>query len=409
MTRSLMPIDAAARRALIREQADQMLAQRGAGLFPGEMTELQAIALGKLAVSYGLDPFAEELILFQGKPYLSIRGAERIANDHPQYRGFECRPGTAEERTAHRVGDEEHFWIATVYRADRDVPAVNFGRAGGPGDKNYLKTSHGPELARKRALHRALRDAFALPALGIEEAPSSADRAGGPAPSDPSPAVPSPEAEVWDIEDGEVIDFDASPPVIRGDQIRAIHAAATRIGWNDETYRQALHDCFGAASSKELSTNQASALLDVLIAEEDAAIAEQRRVRLPAGWLTQAMRRFAGEADDIPASISPMPPAAERPPEGAAMAPAPSASAAGGSPSDADMPGSMALAQHRQIAQEAKRLGYSDLQLAGFIAHRYAGRKMEELSYTQAEDLVSFLQNTQRRDPKPIGGKEAAR
>jgi hypothetical protein len=417
-SRSLIPEDAAGRaavKAAVKDQAEQLLAQRGGGLFPADMTPVQAVALAKLAVRYGLDPFAEELTIFQGKPYFGLKGTLRIANEHPMYRGFECRPGTDEERTAFRVGQTEHFWVATVYRKDRDYPIVNFGRAGGAGDRNALRDSFGPELARKRAVHRAHRDAFALPALGIEEAPASVDR---------MPAAPVDASDVWDIEDGDVvdgdvidfdaIDFDAPPHEIRADQIKAIHAAATSLGWSEEVYRQALRDCFGFASSLELTENQASAFLEVMMAEEEAARAEQRRVRLPAGWLTAAMRRLAGEDRDDPPLSSPMPPAAEIPPEGAPVAASPSDSAAGGKPPDAgirdaDIPGSMALAQQRTIAQETKRLGYTDLQLAGFCAHRYGGRTLEQLSYAQAEDLANFLTNSQRRDPKPIGGKEAGR
>lgn len=272
-TRALAPVDhAAQQRALVKDQAEQMLAQRGAGgLFPRDMSELQAVALAKLAVAYRLDPFAEEIILYQAKPYLTLRGAERVANDHPQFDGMEVRPATDAERKAFRARDDEHLWVATVWRKDRRLPFVNYGRCG-PSDRNALKDAWGPELAMKRAKHRALRDAFSLPALGIDEAGHGRD-------SGPAAA----EREVSDVIDGELVTQRDERPPLRSEQTKAIHAIVRGLRWTEMEYRELLRDCFGVDSSQDLSEAQAAALLETLKAQEDAlaeAQSDERRAEI---------------------------------------------------------------------------------------------------------------------------------
>jgi hypothetical protein len=262
----------------------------------------------------------------------------------------------------------------------------------------------------KRAKHRALRDAFSLPALGIEEV-------GGGMPA----AAIDGEVEDDDLIAGELVAGDltwppterSAPPPTSQAQSRAIHATVRELGWSDAQYREALTLCFAVTSSKDLTENQASAFLEALRAEQEAAQFEQRQVRLPRGWLIDAMRRLAGEdrADDggtahdaelasAVMGVQPAEPGA-LPVEAAALPPSLNA--------DADVPGGIQLAQLRAIQAEAKRLGYSNLQLAGFVEHRYRGRKLDDLSYAQAEDLKTFLEKTPQAEPKAIGGKEVRR
>lgn len=56
-----------------------------------------------------------------------------------------------------------------------------------------------------------------------------------------------------------------SEPYVKGriapSQIKAIHTAIGRLGMDDETYRHMLHSRYGATSCKDLSWQQAEALL----------------------------------------------------------------------------------------------------------------------------------------------------
>src|SRR4030095_12257328 len=101
------------------------------GLFPRVVAAVRAAALARLALAYGLDVLVgEEVLLYQGKPYLTVRGAMRIANRHPMFEGIECNPATAEERRNFRAGPAEHLWVARVWRRDRRFPVVGYGRGG---------------------------------------------------------------------------------------------------------------------------------------------------------------------------------------------------------------------------------------------------------------------------------------
>ncbi len=54
--------------------------------------------------------------------------------------------------------------------------------------------------------------------------------------------------------------------------------------------------------------------------------------------------------------------------------------------------------QRQSIVGHARRLHMTDLQLAGFIEHRYGGRKLDELSFDQAADCASYLIQTRAID-----------
>lgn len=218
-------------------------AAAGGGLFPRDLTEVQAVQLARLSIAYGLDPYAEELIIYQSKPYLTLKGALRLANQHRAFEGLECTPATDAERKAFRCRDEEHLWKATVWRSDRRVPVVNYGRAH-PGDGNPVSQKWAQEMAQKRAKHRALRDAFSMPLPGREADEESPQH--------------------WEHR-GPVIEGEATElPEIRSDQIKAIHTIAGLLRWSDAEYRDVLAHTYRVSSSKDLTEGQAASFLEML-------------------------------------------------------------------------------------------------------------------------------------------------
>ena len=107
------------------------------GLFPRDMSQAQAAILARLSLAYGLDPFAEEIILYQGKPYTTIKGLNRVAANDERFDGMEDPvPATPEQREAFLCMPGEAFWIVRVWRKDRRLPAVGYGRAGGKTERN---------------------------------------------------------------------------------------------------------------------------------------------------------------------------------------------------------------------------------------------------------------------------------
>jgi hypothetical protein len=205
----------------------QAVASKLAPLFPKDMTEGQTLAVARVAVAYGLDPFLGELIPYQGKPYITYDGRVRLADRHPAYDGFECDPATPDEIKALKAHADQVVFRCTVHRRDRRKPIIAFGRAGGPGENNPVAKQWTAEVAYKRAVHRAMRAAFPVPIPGLEESVSS-------------------------------------------EQLRALHAYDADLGVSREARHQELGERFGVATSAELTSDQASSYIDTRVIELDA-------------------------------------------------------------------------------------------------------------------------------------------
>jgi hypothetical protein len=191
--------------------------------WPKDLNKQQAIDVARVALAYGLDPFMGELIPYQGQPYVTIAGRLRLADDHPQFDGYDLEPATLHEHEAFRCHDDEHLWKCVVYRKDRRRPTTAYGRAGGPAESNHVAKRWTPEIAQKRAIHRAMRAAFPMAIPGAEEALSEA-------------------------------------------QLRAIHALDADANIDRETRHSVLSETFDVESSNELTPDQASAYIDERVA-----------------------------------------------------------------------------------------------------------------------------------------------
>jgi hypothetical protein len=274
--------------ALATKKAGELMRARGAGIFPHNMSQEIAIAIARLSLAYHLDPMAEELIVYRGKPYLTLRGAMRLANQNPAFEGIECNPATAEERRGFRAGPAEHLWVARVWRRDRRFPVTGYGRCspdetmigeGGALAPHAIGRKWSQEMAQKRAKHRALRDAFSLPLPGA--------------------------ADEIDERHGPVIEGTASevPPITPG-QIEAIHAVIGELGLSEDVYRARLQSAFGVRSSKALTRGQASAFLEQLAHEATGSAARPvKKGDRPPGWGGTAVvdedELMAGIAADV--------------------------------------------------------------------------------------------------------------
>lgn len=260
--------------------ATLLMKHKGVGIFPDTMTPQQAGQLARLACAYGLDPFASEIILYQGRPYLTIDGRMRVANTHKAFDGLECVPATEDERKAFRCRDDEHLWKATVWRRDRRVPTVAFGRASS-GDGNPVSTKWAQEMAQKRAKHRALRDAFSIPLPGAEE---SIEDGGAAYVIDEGRPVPG-------VIEGEVtvVDLDATNPITAA-QIASLHVLVGKLKWSDDDYRDMLRHTYDVESSKDLMEGQAASLLEMMhtLEEQQTGDAFIERIRAVVGGRTWA-------------------------------------------------------------------------------------------------------------------------
>lgn len=118
-------------------------------------------SLAQLSNLYGFDPLMQELIIYEGKPYITVAGLIRMAHRQKLFAGVEDRPMTEGERKQYGYA-APLCWIAKVYRKDWHVPAVGTGKADPekPFRNNMIEKDHPEWMARSRALRQALKLAF---------------------------------------------------------------------------------------------------------------------------------------------------------------------------------------------------------------------------------------------------------
>lgn len=249
---ALVPVAVQTRAAAVSlEQTEAMLPTIQA-MWPNDCKNNPALGrmIAKVSIAYGLDPLMGELILFQGKPYVTIDGRLRKAQEHEQYAGLECRPATQEEREQFRCAETDHLWRAEVYRRDWKKPVIGWGRVTA-NEGSPVAKAHPQLLAEKRAKARALRDAFSIPLPSAEDAPEY----------DPAPQKNA------NAETGEITDTrEGGMPATKG-QIAAIHALSRGL-LEDDARAEYLEEMFGKQHTNELTEGEAAAFLEYLAALE---------------------------------------------------------------------------------------------------------------------------------------------
>ena len=149
-----------------------MLARIEQAKFPQNLTPQDKAVLAEVATSYGLDPLMGELMIYQGRPYVSIDARYRKAQESGQLAGVETRPATREEREAWDIPDGDLFFRSEVYRKGIARPFVGWGRVKAKEfakKDGYLPVESNPQrMAEKRAEAQALRKAFHLPLPSFE-------------------------------------------------------------------------------------------------------------------------------------------------------------------------------------------------------------------------------------------------
>lgn len=122
-------------------------------------SEQQAMFLMALGQVLGVKAELGEVMLFQGKPYITLDGRIRLAHSTGLLVGLEVRPATLLERRDYGCADDEALWVARAYRRGAGRPFVGWGHVR-KDEKNPVTKSHPREMAKKRAKYDALRAAF---------------------------------------------------------------------------------------------------------------------------------------------------------------------------------------------------------------------------------------------------------
>jgi hypothetical protein len=217
--------------------------------------------IARIAIAYGLDPLMGELIPYQGKPYVTIEGRLRKAQEHEAYRGLECRPATEQEREAFRCGPNDHLWRAEVYRADWPKPVIGWGRVRSDEGSPVAK-QHPQLMAEKRAKARALRDAFSIPLPSAEDA----------AEYNPAPM------QYVDQGTGEIVDTPIGGVLASAGHKAAIHSLCKALGISEEDRHAHLAAMFQKGATNELTEGEAASYLEFLAAVEAAEEAKRPEV-----------------------------------------------------------------------------------------------------------------------------------
>lgn len=135
-----------------------------AALFSGDQlaklnSEQQAVFLTTLGNHLGVRAELGEIMLYQGKPYITIDGRIRIAHNSGLLNGIDPGPASSMERTRYVVKDGEHLWKCLIWKKGALRPFVGWGHVR-LNDRNPVSKTHPQEMAKKRAKYDALRLAF---------------------------------------------------------------------------------------------------------------------------------------------------------------------------------------------------------------------------------------------------------
>ena len=159
--------------ALMKMDEAKMLQRVEMARFPQDLTKQDKALLAQVAITYGFDPLMGEVTIYQGRPYVSIDGRYRKAQETDNLDGVETRPATKQEKEDWQIPEGDYFYRSEVYVKGSSRPFVAWGRvhkAETIGGKGYKPVEKNPQrMAEKRAEAQALRKAFHIPLPSIEE------------------------------------------------------------------------------------------------------------------------------------------------------------------------------------------------------------------------------------------------
>ena len=129
----------------------------------GTVDKPMAVRMATMALAYGLDPALGHIEVYESKPYVTIDGMAAWADKNPHYDGYEWRYLDGVEKQDFGYAADDVVVEVLVHRKDRKHPTKEYGSANSnrPHRGNPVERTFPREMARKRALYRAIR--FGLP------------------------------------------------------------------------------------------------------------------------------------------------------------------------------------------------------------------------------------------------------
>ncbi len=158
--------------ALQKLDQEKMLERVKQARFPQDLSTQEINLIALVSREYGLDPLFGELMVYQGKPYITIDARRRKAQETGLLDGINSRPATKEERKARQIPEEDYLYIAEVWVKGAAHPFEGIGRVRAAEIKGseWLPIVKDPgDMAEKRAESEGLRRAFHIPLPSFEE------------------------------------------------------------------------------------------------------------------------------------------------------------------------------------------------------------------------------------------------
>jgi len=297
--------------ALMTMTETEMIQRVEMARFPQDLTVADKKLLAQVAITYGFDPLMGEVTIYQGRPFVSIDGRYRKFQETGKLDGVETRPATKQEREDWQIPEGDYFFRSEVYVKDASRPFVGWGwvrasetkpgsRKLGDNTSTFKPIQNNPQrMAEKRAEAQALRKAFHIPLPSTEDIGSpeydvestaiEVDKTTGeviskpeqsknlnppdtrgehaekaaakPAPKPETP--PEPPEQVLQPSEGEVkaeVEGGLSNPAQR----KKIFASAKAMGYTDEQVYTIMTTKFGVESSRNLTKEEASELIEMI-------------------------------------------------------------------------------------------------------------------------------------------------
>ena len=141
-------------------------------MWSGKLTVNEQRALNHICKLYDLDPLLKQIVCLGNNLYFTSGGLKVLANKDPKTapNGIEVTPATPEERKNANVPEKAHYWKAIVWKKGCEKAFIEFGEAD-EGNVNLHKAGWKgyQDMAKTRAVNRALRNAYAISLTSVEE------------------------------------------------------------------------------------------------------------------------------------------------------------------------------------------------------------------------------------------------
>lgn len=134
-------------------------------LTPGQ----QSVFLAGLGAYLGIKPELGDLMIYEGRPYITIGGYRRIAHNTGLLNGIQTEPASERDRDRFPVTAKEHLWKTMVHKKGQVRPYTGWGyvrerelvtKQGRNGPYEPVTMQYPQEMAKKRSIYDALRLAF---------------------------------------------------------------------------------------------------------------------------------------------------------------------------------------------------------------------------------------------------------